>query len=76
VDRDGTYERQLAKLRKDVGEVFIAALADFDTAEIMLNADGTLWQERLGEHIRPIGAMSGSSAEAAMRTNAAYHHAG
>ena len=65
---DGTLERQLAKLRKDLGEVFLRALEDPDTVEIMLNADGTLWQERLGEQIRPIGTMSGSSAEAAMRT--------
>jgi type IV secretion system protein TrbB len=75
VDRDGTYERQLAKLRKDLGEVFLAALADPDTVEIMLNADGALWCERLGEQIRPIGTMTGNSAEAAMRTIAAYHHA-
>ena len=75
MDRDGTYERQLSKLRKDLGEVFLRALEDPDTVEIMLNADGTLWQERLGEQIRPIGTMSGSSAEAAMRTIAAYHHA-
>ena len=27
VDRDGTYERQLAKLRKDLGEVFFSAAA-------------------------------------------------
>ena len=73
MDRDGTYERQLANLRKDLAEVFLAALADPDTVEIMLNADGTLWQERLGEQIRAIGTMSGSSAEAAMRTIAAYH---
>ena len=33
-----------------------------------------LWQERLGEQIRPIGTMSAGSAEAAMRTIAAYHH--
>ena len=39
---DATYERQLAKLRKDLGEVFLAALADPDTVEIVLNADGTL----------------------------------
>jgi type IV secretion system protein TrbB len=49
VDKDGTYERQLAKLRKDLGEVFLAALEDSETVEIVLNADGTLWQERLGE---------------------------
>src|ERR1700730_17104349 len=30
--------------------------ADPDTVEIMLNADGTLWQERLGEPMRQIGA--------------------
>ena len=48
---------------------------DPDTVELMLNADGALWCERLGEQIRPIGTMSGSSAEAAMRTIAAYHHA-
>jgi Flp pilus assembly CpaF family ATPase len=68
VASDGTRERQLEKLRRDLGEVFLRALEDPDTVEIMLNADGTLWQERLGEQIRPIGTMSGSSAEAAMRT--------
>jgi type IV secretion system protein TrbB len=75
VDRDGTYERQLAKLRKDLGEVFLAALADPDTVEICLNADRSLWQERLGESLQPIGTMSASCADAAMRTIAAYHHA-
>ena len=75
MDRDGTYERQLAKLRKDLGEVFLAALADPDTVEICLNADGSLWQERLGEPLQPIGTMSASCADAAMRTIAAYHHA-
>ena len=54
MDRDGTYERQLSKLRKDLGEVFLRALEDPDTVEIMLNADGTLWQERLGEQIQQI----------------------
>ena len=54
MDRDGTYERQLAKLRKDLGEVFLAALADPDTVEIMLNVDGALWCERLGEQIQQI----------------------
>ena len=65
-------ERQLAKLRKDLGEVFLAALADPDTVEICLNADGSLWQERLGEPLQPIGTMSASCADAAMRTIAAY----
>jgi P-type conjugative transfer ATPase TrbB len=75
VDTDGAYGRQLAKLRKDLGEVFLAALEDSETVEIVLNADGTLWQERLGEPLEPIGTMSTSCADAAMRTIAAYHHA-
>jgi type IV secretion system protein TrbB len=72
---DGTNERQLDKLRKDLGEVFLAALADPETVEICLNADGTLWQERLGEPLKQIGSMTASCADAAMRTIAAYHHA-
>jgi type IV secretion system protein VirB11 len=74
VNTDGTYERQLAKLRKDLGEVFLSALADPDTVEICLNADGFLWHERLGESLKQIGTMSPSSADAAMRTIAAHHH--
>jgi P-type conjugative transfer ATPase TrbB len=68
------YERTHAKLRKDFGEVFLTALADPKTVEILLNADGALWQERLGEPLRQIGTMSASSADAAMRTLAAMHH--
>jgi type IV secretion system protein TrbB len=71
---DGTHERNLAKLRKDFGEVFLAALADPETVEIVLNADGTLWQERLGEPLQWIGTMTATAADAAMRTLAAYHH--
>jgi type IV secretion system protein TrbB len=68
---DGTQERQLEKLRRDLGEVFLAALADPTTVEILLNADGNLWQERLGEPLRPIGTMIASRAEAVLRTVAA-----
>jgi type IV secretion system protein TrbB len=75
VDKDGTSERQLAKLRKDLGEVFLTALADPETVEVILNADGTLWQERLGKPLETIGTMSATCADAAMRTIAAYHHA-
>src|SRR5580704_754259 len=71
---DGTHERNLAKLRKDLGEVFLAALADPETVEIVLNADGTLWQERLGESLQQIGTMTATAADAAMRTLASFHH--
>ena len=49
---DCTHERNLSKLRKDFGEVFRAALADSETVEIVLNSDGSLWHERLGEPLR------------------------
>jgi P-type conjugative transfer ATPase TrbB len=71
---DITHERNLAKLRRDFGEVFLAALADPETVEIVLNADGILWQERLGEPLRQIGTMTATAADAAMRSLAAYHH--
>ena len=70
---DGTHERNFAKLRKDFGEVFLVALEDPETVEICLNADGTLWQECLGEPLRQIGTMSATCADAAMRTLASYH---
>ena len=38
---DGTLERQLAKLRKDLGE-FFGGRAHPDSVEVVLNADGTL----------------------------------
>jgi type IV secretion system protein VirB11 len=64
-------ERQLEKLRRDFGHVFLAALADPETVEILLNPDGTLWQERLGERPVQIGSMTRSKAEAVLRTVAA-----
>jgi type IV secretion system protein TrbB len=64
-------ERQLEKLRRDFGDVFLGALADPETVEIMLNPDGTLWQERLGERPVQISSMTRSRAEAVLRTIAA-----
>jgi hypothetical protein len=69
---DGTYERNLSKLRRDFGETFLTALADPETVEICLNADGALWQERLGEPLKKIGTMTASAADAAIRTLASF----
>lgn len=65
--------RAKEKLRRDLGPVIEAALADSKTVEIMLNADGKLWQERLGEKMRCIGTMSASRAEAVIKTIAGFH---
>ena len=61
-EHTGTVERQLEKLRRDFGDVFLAALADPETVEILLNPDGTLWQERLGEKPVQIGSMARTKA--------------
>ena len=60
--------RLLEKLRRDLGVNVLKALADPKTIEILLNADGTLWQECLGKTMIPIGRMLPSRAEAVMRT--------
>lgn len=56
------------KLRRDLGGTILQALSEPETIEIMLNPDGILWQECLGETMRPIGTMEPSRAEAVMRT--------
>jgi len=39
----------------------------------MLNADGKLWQERLGETMQCIGSLRSAQAEAVIKTVAGYH---
>jgi type IV secretion system protein TrbB len=77
VDKAGLTgrERQLEKLRRDCGPEFLTALNDPKTIEIVLNSDGVLWQERLGEKMRRIGEMKGSRAEAIIRTVASMLNA-
>jgi len=69
--KDAAHHRRLEKLRRDFGPTFLAALNDPKTIEILLNADGTLWQEKLGGQMEIIGEMSAPRAEAVMRTIAA-----
>jgi hypothetical protein len=73
--KDLAADRRLEKLRRDLGPVFMGALNDPETTEILLNADGTLWQEKLGGHMQPIGRMNAARAEAVMRTIASCLHA-
>ena len=66
-------ERAKKKLERDLGPLLMDALADPKTVEIMLNADGRLWQERLGERMRCIGTVPFARAEAIIKTVAGYH---
>ena len=65
--------RARGKLRRDLGESLLAAISDPCTVEVMLNADGRLWQERLGEPMRCIGVMGQQQAEAVIKTVAGFH---
>ena len=64
--------RAQRKLARDMGPILLAALYDPKTVEIVLNADGRLWQERLGEPMQCIGALRAAQAEAVIRTVAGY----
>jgi P-type conjugative transfer ATPase TrbB len=68
---DDARRRELRKLRMDLGPVVLGALEDPRTVEVLLNADGRLWQERLGEPMQEIGTMPVCQAEAVLRTVAA-----
>ena len=61
------------KLTRDLGSTFLTAFNDPKTVEIMLNADGKLWHEKMGEKMRCIGTMRASQAEAVIKTIAGYH---
>lgn len=65
-------QRTRDKLRRDLGPIISAAMADPLTVEIMLNPDGTLWQERLGEPMREIGSLAPHWAEAVINTLASH----
>ena len=66
-------DRAVKKLARDMGLLLLNALNDPRTIEIMLNADGNLWQERLGETMHCIGTMRAAQAEAMIKTVAGFH---
>ncbi len=66
-------ERAKTKLVRDLGPLVIDALNDPKTIEIMLNADGNLWQEKLGEKMTCIGHLALHRGEAVIKTIAGYH---
>lgn len=63
----GQWKRNMETLQRNAGQLFLEALRDPLTIEVMLNPDGRLWVERLGEEKKIIGSMEGGKAEALMR---------
>ena len=61
------------KLERDCGPVFIAAMHDPLTVEVMLNADGRIWQERLGGGMKLIGEIRNIQAQAILKSVASFH---
>jgi type IV secretion system protein VirB11 len=66
---DEGAKRLREKLERELGDTIVAALAAPQVVEIMLNADGTLWLDVLGEGMRDTGVrMSAMQAENLLRT--------
>ena len=55
--------RRLAEsMKRQLGQ-FCGFLAEPGLVELMLNADGTVWADRLGQGMTPVGTMPSASAE-------------
>ena len=61
-------ERAIRKLERDMGPLFLGALRNPKTVEIMVNADGKIWQEQIGERMSCIGTMREAQTEAIVKT--------
>jgi Flp pilus assembly CpaF family ATPase len=77
-EQDGNFsgvdERAKQKLEQDMGPLLMDALNDPRTVELMLNADGGVWQERLGESMKYIGTLRSAQGESIIRTTVASYH--
>ena len=72
-DANTVKERAKKKLERDMGPELLTVLNDPRTVEIMLNADGKLWLERLDEPMQCIGTLRVAQAQAIIETVAGYH---
>ena len=70
---DSVQNRAKRKLERDLGPTLLNALRSPETIELMLNADGKLWLEQLGQKMQCIGALKASQARAIIETIAGYH---
>jgi type IV secretion system protein VirB11 len=57
-NEDSEVARSQALVRHLLGAEILAALAEPDTIEILLNPDGVIFHERLGRHQQPIGSLA------------------
>lgn len=64
--------RLIEKLKREMGPVCLNALNNQNVIEIMLNSDGTLWVEEIGEPIQQVGVLEETKAKALLGTIASY----
>ncbi|MCR6502103.1 P-type conjugative transfer ATPase TrbB [Shinella sp. CPCC 101442] len=63
-----SHSRLVRKLQEALGDQLCIALDDSSVVEIMLNPDGKLFIERLGQGVAPAGEMSPAAAEMVIGT--------
>ncbi len=73
-NNNSLIERAIAKIQRDLGKDLLAALNDPKTVELMLNADGNVWLERLGEPMKRIGKLRQAQAQGIIETTAGVHN--
>lgn len=66
--RTEKHRRISEKLQRELGPVIVGLLSEPTVIEIMLNPDGTLWVERLGQGMDQFGTMASANAEALIST--------
>ncbi|MCW3477674.1 P-type conjugative transfer ATPase TrbB [Limobrevibacterium gyesilva] len=65
--REEQSRRVAESLKRQLGP-FCPLLAEPGLVELMLNADGTVWADRLGQGMSPVGTMQAASAESFIGT--------
>jgi type IV secretion system protein TrbB len=68
------HDRVVAKLERDLGPILMQALLEPSTIEVMVNADGRIWQESLGMPMKAIGTLAAAKTEAIIKTVAGFHN--
>lgn len=65
--REEQARRLAESMKRQLGQ-FCGFLAEPGLVELMLNADGTVWGDRLGQGMAPVGTMPSASAESFIGT--------
>lgn len=65
--------RRIEKIHRELGSQISGLLQDATVVEILLNPDGQLWVERLGEAMEQLGQFPTSRAESLIYSIASYH---